>query len=335
MYENLTIVMPAYNASAYIEDALASLLPATGVQVIVIDDGSTDDTVARVNYFVEKTKLPVTVMAGNHRGASAARNLGMTAVTTEYVMFLDADDMLDFSDCESLPAFMADNSVDVISIGAIHETMTVDMTRKRRLNILIGLLGIDEDLGDTKTMHERFSCAGPVSKLYRMAFLREHAIQFPEDIANGEDVLFNVAVLSYAERVGYYEASLYRYRYNGESVSKKVRYSVADNHIKFTTAFRGLAEGLLNNPAEMNGLLASCFVNDYVTCLMKDLPRNDRMRIRQHAKQLADIDWQLVTKKKRLMMRLINWRLDAVVKLLMAVKRFKLHQPTAAEFLHY
>jgi glycosyltransferase involved in cell wall biosynthesis len=85
---DLTVVIPAYNAAATIENAVASAFRATAARVIVVDDGSADDTAS----LAKQAGAEVIVQA--NAGASAARSEGARNVTTTYVTFLDADDVL-------------------------------------------------------------------------------------------------------------------------------------------------------------------------------------------------------------------------------------------------
>jgi hypothetical protein len=88
------IVIPAFNAAAWIETCLGSLLAQTHRQwiAIVVDDGSTDDTGAIVAGLVEPR---ITLVVQGHAGVSAARNGGMAALPDcDAVLFLDADDWL-------------------------------------------------------------------------------------------------------------------------------------------------------------------------------------------------------------------------------------------------
>jgi glycosyltransferase involved in cell wall biosynthesis len=90
------VVIPAYNAAAFIEDALASVA-AQGdcvARVIVVDDGSTDDTVGIVEAFGRRhPELPLACLRQPNAGPSAARNRGLAQVQAEFVAMLDADDI--------------------------------------------------------------------------------------------------------------------------------------------------------------------------------------------------------------------------------------------------
>ena len=84
-----SIVIPAFNAEATLAPAIRSALAQdyTPVDVIVVDDGSTDGTAAVATSFA-----PVRYLRQENRGPSAARNAGIEAATGEFVGFLDADD---------------------------------------------------------------------------------------------------------------------------------------------------------------------------------------------------------------------------------------------------
>jgi len=86
----ITAVIPAYNAAEYIARAIKSVLAQTrpADEIIVVDDGSTDNTLDVVRSFGEK----VILIQQENGGASAARNTGINAATGNWIAFLDADD---------------------------------------------------------------------------------------------------------------------------------------------------------------------------------------------------------------------------------------------------
>jgi glycosyltransferase involved in cell wall biosynthesis len=93
----LTIVVAAYNVEGYIEEALASVLRqpyGDAIRLVVVDDGSTDDTYAAVQAAMKRDgRKHVELIRQENAGVSAARNRGLAAVNTPYVGFLDGDDI--------------------------------------------------------------------------------------------------------------------------------------------------------------------------------------------------------------------------------------------------
>lgn len=87
----ISVVIPAYNASCFITETLESVYSQSVPvhEVIVVDDGSTDET-ARV---VEKAYPNVVLIRQANSGVSSARNTGIKNVSGEYICFLDADDL--------------------------------------------------------------------------------------------------------------------------------------------------------------------------------------------------------------------------------------------------
>jgi glycosyltransferase involved in cell wall biosynthesis len=91
----ITVVIPAYNAAAFIEEALDSVARQTRQQleIVVVDDGSQDDTTTRVKNWKKQHDLPVTLIRQENKGLPAARNAGINAATGQFIALLDADDL--------------------------------------------------------------------------------------------------------------------------------------------------------------------------------------------------------------------------------------------------
>jgi glycosyltransferase involved in cell wall biosynthesis len=90
---SVSVIMPAKNAAAYIQDAIASVMIQGDdvCELIIVDDGSTDETHAVVGRFSDKK---IRFIAGGGEGVSAARNAGARIAAGDWLMFLDADDRL-------------------------------------------------------------------------------------------------------------------------------------------------------------------------------------------------------------------------------------------------
>lgn len=100
-----SIILPVYNAEQYIENTIQSILSQTynNYELIVVNDGSTD----RTNEIVKKYEQSnVKVVCKQNGGVSTARNIGMTYVRGDYLMFIDADDMLETTALEVLCGYI-------------------------------------------------------------------------------------------------------------------------------------------------------------------------------------------------------------------------------------
>ncbi len=86
----VSIIIPAYNSARYIRETVESALNQTwqNREIIVVDDGSTDDTSSAVSSY------PVTLIRKANGGASSARNVGLSAAKGDFIQWLDSDDLL-------------------------------------------------------------------------------------------------------------------------------------------------------------------------------------------------------------------------------------------------
>ncbi len=107
-----TLVIPAYNRGSLIEDTLRSALRQTlpFAEIIVVDDGSTDDTADRVEAMRRAEKdVPLRLIRTANQGVQAARDTGILAATTELVALCDSDDLLESVFCETMAGWMGAN----------------------------------------------------------------------------------------------------------------------------------------------------------------------------------------------------------------------------------
>jgi len=111
--ELVSVVIPAYNAAKYLGEAIDSVARQTHdrVEIIVVDDGSTDDTAAVAARYGDALRYVIQP----HAGLAATRNHGVRVSTGDYLAFLDADDLWEPQKLVTqLTAFDADRSLDIV-----------------------------------------------------------------------------------------------------------------------------------------------------------------------------------------------------------------------------
>lgn len=89
-----SIIIPTHNRAPLVQRAVRSVLNQAGCdfEAIVVDDGSTDDTIQALSQFKQDPRF--TILLQDHQGATTARNLGAAHATGQYLLFLDSDDEL-------------------------------------------------------------------------------------------------------------------------------------------------------------------------------------------------------------------------------------------------
>ncbi|MFD0702758.1 hypothetical protein DMP06_07540 [Slackia equolifaciens] len=109
-----SVILPIYNMERYLEDALESIVSQTigfkqNIQAILVDDGSTDDSLGICNRFAAEYPDNVIVIHQKNAGVGAARNAGMEASSGSYITFLDPDDKWDADAFNQMHNFFLDN----------------------------------------------------------------------------------------------------------------------------------------------------------------------------------------------------------------------------------
>ncbi len=115
--KKISVIIPAYNIEDLIEKCLDSVMgqtyPGDLLEVIVVDDGSTDGTLAKLENYYEKHKdgngPSLKVLHQDNGGSSSARNYGLSVASGDYVGFVDADDYIDPHMYEDLMKVIEDN----------------------------------------------------------------------------------------------------------------------------------------------------------------------------------------------------------------------------------
>ncbi len=225
----VSVVVPMYNAEEYIAECLESLLLQTfqDFEVIVVDDCSTDNSVAVAESFLEKFggRLKLSKTEKNSGGAGyVPRNIGLTLASGMYIYFLDADDFLLLNALELLYRDAKKCDADVICLdnyyymNSQNEIVRKGCDNKRKSSMIIDnpsrVVYECLFLGDMMT---------PWSKFVRRDFLIKNEIYFPEIIAGGDNI-WSVHVCSCSKRFLRIPLPVYFYRcYDTKAVTKSKR----------------------------------------------------------------------------------------------------------------
>lgn len=204
----VSIIMPAFNAEAFIAEAIASVLVQTYVhwELLIVNDGSTDGTARVIERF---TDARIRVFEQPNGGIGSARNLALGHVHGEFLGFLDADDVLPPNSVQArVDLLNARPEVDIADGWMIEKNgdLTVTMRtfrptyRGHPFKELVRLNG---------------SCFGGVSWLLRWPV--SPPVKFQADTSQMEDLLFLLAYSQPGRRYGYVDEPVLIYRRGAQS----------------------------------------------------------------------------------------------------------------------
>jgi succinoglycan biosynthesis protein ExoU len=206
------VVVAAKNASATIARAVASALAEPEVaEVVVVDDGSSDDTAAQAwSQDDGAGRLSLIRFAENH-GPAAARNAALDRIGAEFVCVLDADDLLRPGRMGALLAQIGDYDAVADDLLLAHEDQ-IDTPFDRLIGARMALpcdLDLEGFVEANLTTGAARRELGFLKPLFRMAFLREHALRYDSRLRLGEDFVLYARALALGARIRLVEACGY------------------------------------------------------------------------------------------------------------------------------
>lgn len=241
-----------FNAEGYISDALDSALtqdlPSEEYEILAVDDHSDDRTVVITGEYVSKYPGTVRLLENPGKGVSEARNFGIDRAVGTYILFLDADDLLEPRVLGSVYAAMEEGNLDML---AMTYTMTRDEGPKYKTRNILRIEENDREIVTGRDFIIRGRYRGIV---WMYAYRREFVLGSGVSMLplRHEDENFIPRILARASRVSYAPIELYVYRLQGSS---------------FMNSYRpGNLFDLLEAIADMRDDIVTAYPHDLVLC---------------------------------------------------------------------
>lgn len=226
----VSVVIPAYNAAASLGETVASAQRQSlaEIEILIVDDASTDDTLALARRLAAADPR-IRVFAGEqNRGPSGARNLGFAAARGEWIALLDADDAFETERLADLVTaargsgadLLADNLLLEDEDGSSAPMLTAEEGGTEAVSAAGFLLGNLPDRAQPRRSY------GFLKPILRRAFLVEHGLGYDESLRFAEDFAFYLDCLGAGGRFFLLRRPLYRYRLRGDSLT--AQHSIED-----------------------------------------------------------------------------------------------------------
>lgn len=219
----LSIIIPMYNCELYINECLKSIFESNSdylenIEVILINDGSSDNTLQVCNEYVKKHKTQkIKIISIENHGVSYARNLGIKNSSGEYIMFLDSDDYLS-SETFNIIFNKINSGNDVIFFS---KSLDKNLSKEELILRLSGC------------RNNGVGISGPFSKIFNRKFLETEKIKFDINLINGEDMIFCIESLIKAKKFLVIDKSFYKYRIHIGSATQRFDKKIIDSDRKF------------------------------------------------------------------------------------------------------
>lgn len=227
----VSFIIPVYNGELFIERCIYSIINSTSndsdYEVIIIDDGSQDGTHVIIDQIAKKY-IFVKVLHQENAGVSAARKAGIVQASGEWIVFVDADDIVTADIVKIISAY--EKQADwLIFSGNFLETSSIDMSAPlNKMNTLAAILNQSENIIFKKA---HFNTVW--SKAYKRSIIKENKIEFEEILHHGEDMLFNIDYLKRCNKICCVAQSVYTLCANGSSATHKYQKNCIQNDRAF------------------------------------------------------------------------------------------------------
>lgn len=278
----VSIIVPMFNVSIYIERCARSLFEQTFVDLeyIFVNDCSSDSTLqvlqGVIKNFPERSNHIKIINHKSNKGVSAARNSGLEISTGQYFMQIDSDDWVERNMIAEMYEKAVNENSDIVwtdfyveypnnSKAAIYREQNIP---NKATECITGLL--------TGGLH-----SGLWNKLIKRSICVEQNIRFPEEIIACEDTAFITLYLTYAQRISYIPKAFYHYLQNPDSLTIKRNRQTYESEFEVA---RILEKNLMNEiylknlliykgRVKRNMLFSGLFSNsEYLNCFPESIP---------------------------------------------------------------
>ena len=222
----ISAIVPIYNIkSEYLKKCIQSLVDQKfdGLEIILVNDGSTQNSCDEICREFEQRDSRIHYIYQKNKGVSVARNVGISAATGDYILFVDADDWIENGLCEILCKEADAKKVDLLFFAyttnyqnrELPRILTIPKKEMFKKEILqLAILKGDDRFGSVEV-------GTPWGKLIRRQIIQENRVAYVDGLKKGQDTVFVLNLLDYCENIIYLPYIGYHYRISGTSISKK------------------------------------------------------------------------------------------------------------------
>ena len=226
----VSVIVPVYNASQYIGRTLDSIIAQDfdGFEIIVVDDGSTDNSLEIINRCLDDCKISHKVIHQENAGVSVARNVGIDESQGDYLVFVDADDYVSNNHLSSLYNGKTDFSLTLYAKKEGDKLTSLD-TYSRDMISTHDFIKMELNMQITFNFFQL---------MYKADIIKDNNVKFTPGTVYGEDTEFAHKALNYGNEIAINNEVTYYYVQHQDSAINTTEYKRFD----IVEIFEGLAE---------------------------------------------------------------------------------------------
>lgn len=214
----ISVIIPNYNNEKYIRKCIDSVLSqkCDKVEVIVVDDGSTDSS-AKIVKEISKANKNLKLIEQKNQGASSARNNGIKAAKYEYILFLDSDDFIHNDVLKNILEDLEKNNPDILIGNYTIENKEVEEKFT------------DKTITDKKYIYSHLLPIRPVpaNKFYKKSIIEKNNLEW-KTLGVGQDLNFYLKFMSFVNKVSTTSTTIFNYNIIEGSISRTYTKKILD-----------------------------------------------------------------------------------------------------------
>lgn len=332
MQKTLTITIPSYNVEAYISATLDTMVNINNLdllEILVVNDGSKDDTVRVAQQYAEKYPASIRIIDKENGGHGSTINAGIKEATGKYFKVVDGDDWVDSTALENLLNFLKEHDADLI-INPCNQVFMDDNQRKK----LLVELSPETKYAEVISYQDALKYMGELQQMhmttYRTAILKDNNIRISEKMFYVDNE-YKIYPSIYLNTVIMLKDVLYQYRLGreGQSVAPesliKNRFmleKVTLNCLEFYSQKNQQMLPLLNNAINLR-LNKMIHLRTQTAFLQSDVQeaKTELKAFLEKIKQINPDFYQNISTKLVKLLKLVGFSFFGLVKLLYKSKK--------------
>lgn len=259
----ISIIIPVYNVEKYLRKCVESVIGQTlkEIEIILVDDGSSDNSGSICEEYA-KNDSRIKVIHKENGGVSSARNVGLDNAIGKYIMFVDADDSLEYNAADIFLSYKISTNADLVICGYYRDDEKVYF-KGRRIKSLSKITAAEAVAGKFK-----YVMGFLWNKLFSKEIIDEAQIRFDETIAICEDSLFCQNYVANCNKIVCLNEILYHHSLNEDSTMHR---KFSQNNVTVFSAYEKIISycNKTYNNKKLNELLYANYYCHYIRNLRR------------------------------------------------------------------